>query len=100
MHRESGKAMQMQAVLMNREERLYQCEALGGGLGVSVNELTAAGLHVHFDLSTSKFGHPRRRESRPLGSLETLFCSTRATIAAGSARLGLAIEASILWGTK
>ena len=54
MHRESGKAMQMQAVLMNREERLYQCEALGGGLGVSVNELTAAGFHVHFDLSTSK----------------------------------------------
>ena len=30
MHRESGKAMQMQAVLMNCEERLYQCEALGG----------------------------------------------------------------------
>ena len=71
-----------------------------GALGVSVSELTAAGFHVHFDLSTSKFGD-RGDESRGrLAALEKLFCSTRATIAAGSARLGLAIEASILRGTK
>ena len=71
-----------------------------GGLGVGVNELTGSRLHVHFDLSTSKFGD-RGDESRGrLAALEKLFCSTRATIAAGSARLGLAIEASILRGTK